>query len=382
MSHKTSIDDALFRHLVDNSNIPLIGSAAGSLLVAMAHMYTPNSKLVFGWMLLVLLTVGVRYWLVQRCRARLNIADYNESQAMRYALTLGMSGIAWGLGGLFVVNTTPIATVVVITAIQAMVMGGALTLGAFMPAFYAFAIPATMPMVIVLLTSKENSNFVLALCTIIFLLLFINIAKRFSRALGKTLQLTFEKQALVNALTEAYDQQTVLAKTDGLTRLANRRHFDEVLDKEIARLQRSGEPLSLLILDVDHFKAFNDTYGHIAGDECLKQIADIFQRHLNRTTDLAARYGGEEFAGVMPETGHAGTILLAEQIRVDVAALKIPHSKSPTAQHVTISLGVATLNCAELESSNHAISLTDKLLYRAKSEGRNRVVALNALEIV
>lgn len=380
MSHKTSIDNALFRHLIDNSNIPLIGSGAGSLLVALAQMSSPDSELVFGWTLLVLLTVGIRYWLVQRCRARLSKADFDADQARRYAWTLGLSGIAWGLGGLFVLNTTPVATVVIITAIQAMVMGGALTLGAFMPAFYAFAIPATMPMVIVLLISRENSNFVLALYTIFFLLLFISIARRFSRSLSNTLQLSFEKQALVNALTVAYDQQATLAKTDGLTQLANRRHFDEVLDKEIGRLQRSGEPLSLLILDVDHFKAFNDNYGHIAGDKCLQQIADIFQRHLNRTTDLAARYGGEEFAGVMPETEHAGTRLLAEQIRADVEALKILHSKSPTAPHVTISLGVATFDCTQLKSSSHAIALTDKLLYRAKTEGRNRVVAMNATD--
>ncbi len=115
------------------------------------------------------------------------------------------------LCGRFVRNSTPVATVVIITAIQAMVMGGALTLGAFMPAFYAFAIPAITPMVIVLLISKENSNFVLALYSIFFLLLFITIARRFSPSLSNTLRLTFEKQALVNALTEAYDQQTVLA---------------------------------------------------------------------------------------------------------------------------------------------------------------------------
>lgn len=381
MSYKTSIDDALFRHLVDNSTIPLIGSAAGSVLVAMTYMHSPINKLVFGWLALVYLTIGVRYWLVQRCRIRLGNRDYDPGEAMRYALTTGLSGLAWGLGGLFVLqHTSPVSMVVVITAIQAMVMGGALTLGAFMPAFYAFAIPATLPMVIALLFSRESSNFILAVYSIIFLLLFIIIAKRFSNSLSRTLLLSIEKEALVKALTEAHDQQSVLAKTDGLTGLANRRHFDEVLEKEMARLQRSGAPLSLLILDVDHFKAFNDTYGHIVGDECLKQIADIFQKHLNRTSDLAARYGGEEFAGIMPETEHAGAILLAEQIRTDVAALQIKHSSSATADHVTISLGVATLNCSEVHSAKEAIAITDRQLYRAKSQGRNRVASPGDVE--
>lgn len=380
MNYKTSIDDALFRHLIDNSNIPLIGSAAGSSLVAVAYMYSPQSELAFGWMLLVYLTIGIRFWVVQRCKIRLSAPDYQHSEAMRYALTISLSGLAWGLGGLFVLHTSPNSMVVIITAIQAMVMGGALTLGAFMPAFYAFSLPATIPMVIALLASRENSNFVLAIYSIIFLLMFITIARRFNHSLSRTLQLSFEKEALVNALTEAHDQQSVLAKTDGLTGLANRRHFDEVLEKEFARLQRSGAPLSLLILDVDHFKAYNDTYGHIAGDECLRRIAEIFNKHLNRPSDLAARYGGEEFAGIMPETDHAGTALLAEQIRADVAALNIAHSSSPTAEHVTISLGVATINCVGMSSPTQALELTDKQLYRAKSEGRDRVASWNGLE--
>jgi diguanylate cyclase (GGDEF)-like protein len=375
LSYKTSIDDALFRHLVDNSTIPLIGSAAGSLLVALAYMFSPINKLVFGWLVLVYLTIGIRYWLVQRCRVRLGNTDYEHSEAIRYALTTGLSGLAWGLGGLFVLHTSPITTVVIITAIQAMVMGGALTLGAFMPAFYAFAIPATLPMVVALLISKEGPNLVLAVYSIIFLLLFITIARRFSNSLTRTLQLSIEKEALVKALTEAHDQQSVLAKTDGLTGLANRRHFDEVLEKEMARLQRSGAPLSLLILDVDHFKAFNDSYGHIVGDECLKQIADIFQKHLHRPSDLAARYGGEEFAGIMPETERAGAILLAEQIRSEIVALNIKHSSSATADCVTISIGVVTLNCAEIHSPKEAVEITDRQLYRAKSEGRNRVAS-------
>ncbi len=98
MSHKTSIDNALFRHLVDNSNIPLIGSGVGCLLVALAQMSAPDNKLVFGWTLLVLLTVGIRYWLVQRCRARLSRADFDGNQALRYALTLGLCGSCLGAG--------------------------------------------------------------------------------------------------------------------------------------------------------------------------------------------------------------------------------------------------------------------------------------------
>lgn len=175
-------------------------------------------------------------------------------------------------------------------------------------------------------------------------------------------------------LKQARDQLARMATTDGLTGLANRRRFDEALAMEHARHARTGTELALIILDIDHFKLFNDNYGHVRGDDCLKAVAGVLKNSLHRATDLAARYGGEEFICILPDTASPhGVQKLAEGIRQDVAALNIPHGNSPTADHLTVSLGVITACCTQDTSPSQLVALADEQLYRAKTSGRNRI---------
>jgi diguanylate cyclase (GGDEF)-like protein len=180
-------------------------------------------------------------------------------------------------------------------------------------------------------------------------------------------------------LKKARDRLAQMAVTDGLTGLANRRCFDQTLDLEGRRLRRGDGSLSLVMLDVDHFKAFNDTYGHIAGDDCLRAVSRAIQTSVGRATDLAARYGGEEFACILPATPLAGACELAGRIRDNVAALKIPHAASATAPFVTVSLGVASVTSTSSDGDIAALLATaDTQLYRAKTAGRNRVASCAA----
>jgi diguanylate cyclase (GGDEF)-like protein len=175
------------------------------------------------------------------------------------------------------------------------------------------------------------------------------------------------------ALKEANEQLAAQSRIDSLTGLANRRHFDEVIKTEFRRLKRSGTALSLIMLDVDHFKNYNDAHGHVAGDDCLRRVGALINGMVNRSTDLAARYGGEEFAIVLPETDSGGAAVLAERIRRELANLGIPHAASAVADHVTASLGVVTVAASELTAVQDVIALADEQLYKAKSGGRNRV---------
>ncbi|WP_159627650.1 GGDEF domain-containing protein [Massilia puerhi] len=161
-----------------------------------------------------------------------------------------------------------------------------------------------------------------------------------------------------------------LAHTDTLTRLANRRRFDEVLAHELARAARGNTPLALILLDVDYFKKFNDHYGHPAGDTCLQQVGRLLAAQVNRNDDLAARYGGEEFAIILPHTDLAGAAAVAERMRAEVQALRMPHDESPFGV-VTASLGVAAL-VAPMDAQD-LIARADRQLYQAKHLGRNRV---------
>ncbi|KAA0598037.1 diguanylate cyclase (GGDEF)-like protein [Azospirillum lipoferum] len=164
-----------------------------------------------------------------------------------------------------------------------------------------------------------------------------------------------------------------LSFLDGLTGIANRRRFDETMVREWRRCARSHLPLSLIILDVDHFKAYNDQYGHQAGDECLRLVAEVLSDHARRPSDLVARYGGEEFVCLLPETDGPGATRVAEGFRTAVAGRRIPHAQSPVAPHVTISLGVATLIPSPEGTPEQLAEMADQLLYRAKRSGRNRV---------
>lgn len=186
-----------------------------------------------------------------------------------------------------------------------------------------------------------------------------------------------ERELLVvsKQLASANEALQRLSMEDGLTGIANRRHLDDYLDREWRRAIRNRAPLSLVMVDIDHFKNYNDAYGHAAGDEALIKVAHAMGGSLRRAGDLVTRCGGEEFAVVLPETSleHAGRV--AETVRVAVEALGIPHRASPIAPGVTISVGVATTIPERDSSAAALLGTADAALYRSKSTGRNRVTA-------
>ena len=184
------------------------------------------------------------------------------------------------------------------------------------------------------------------------------------------------QRSLVNVtqkLNTANKELQRLATTDGLTGVANRRMFDELARREWRRCIRLKKPMSIVLADVDYFKTYNDTYGHQAGDNCLKAVAAQVARAAPRASDIAARYGGEEFVLVLGETTLDGAKWVANNIRQHVESLAMPHASSPM-QHVTISCGVASVIPYEDAQLEHLLKSADEALYKAKEQGRNRVV--------
>ena len=164
-----------------------------------------------------------------------------------------------------------------------------------------------------------------------------------------------------------------MSSIDALTEVANRRRFDEYLHLEWRRAIRSKYPISLLMIDIDYFKSYNDTYGHQKGDECLKAVASEIKQHLMRPSDLVARYGGEEFSVILPETPSYSAFSLAKRIWSGVGNLNIEHTGAARVGHLTISTGAATTIPDENQSISQFIEISDKNLYKSKSEGRNRI---------
>lgn len=186
--------------------------------------------------------------------------------------------------------------------------------------------------------------------------------------------------AVVETLRDMTDQKRAeaalktLATSDGLTGLANRRSFDQTLSVEWSRAQRTRKPLSLLLVDVDHFKLYNDLHGHQKGDECLRAVASLMAR-ATRPADLSARYGGEEFAMILPETDHSGACRVAERLRDVLARLGLEHGAPGVGPRVTLSVGVATQVPGGEHGSDWLIKQADQALYAAKHSGRDRYVS-------
>ena len=182
---------------------------------------------------------------------------------------------------------------------------------------------------------------------------------------------TVDREKQLRGQAEALRQQSYV---DGLTGIANRRHFDVALDRELRRAHRNGNELSLLLMDIDSFKAYNDHFGHQQGDACLTMVAEAFASRLQRPADLAARYGGEEFAAILPDTTPEQAAQHAEVIRAYVESLNMAHAPKAVHPHVTLSIGVASFDKERLNDAKSLLEAADRALYTAKREGRNRVV--------
>jgi len=164
-----------------------------------------------------------------------------------------------------------------------------------------------------------------------------------------------------------------LSISDGLTGIANRRHFDKQFSREWQRNRRNNLPIGVVMIDIDFFKNYNDTYGHQVGDECLKQVAETLQKSLRRPGDLLARYGGEEFAALLPEINLEGTAKIAYSMHQAVIELSIPHRGSKVHKNLTISLGVASGQLNEYQTPEDLLAKADQALYEAKNGGRNQI---------
>ncbi len=201
------------------------------------------------------------------------------------------------------------------------------------------------------------------------------VVKHYKKLLNQTKRLVKMSDRMQSDLNELNERLEKLSSLDGLTGIPNRRWFDEIYETEWRRAERSVTPLSVIMMDIDYFKLFNDTYGHAEGDKCLKEVASVLSSQAKRPMEVVARYGGEEFVVVLPDTDINGARIVGQNMRISVENLKIPHMKSEVSHVVTISLGLAVSNppVRETDTPQSLLKNADKMLYRAKEQGRNRI---------
>ena len=205
-------------------------------------------------------------------------------------------------------------------------------------------------------------------------LIHVQSALKIKQEIDRRKQREDELLRVTRQLEEANHNLQKLSFLDGLTGIANRRRFDEMLLNEWQRAIRENIPISLIILDIDYFKNYNDRYGHLMGDECLKRVAKSFGSALKRSADLVARFGGEEFAVVLPNTDRKGAIATAEMLRRGIEEMMIPHMASSVGSYLTVSAGVASTVPARYSRPDELVQSADEALYQAKHTGRNKVM--------
>jgi diguanylate cyclase (GGDEF)-like protein len=342
----------------------------GTILVVLLAGIMPAGSLRL-WLLALVAVTFARWLLMRAYRRRDRSRDAADAWARRFSIGACAAGAVWGAAGVFLIHPTSFPHQVLIAFALGGMAAGAIPLLAYLrQAYLCFVLPAVVPIAVRMLVAGDEVHLTMGLLLLIFGAAMIASAER----IGRVFRGLDELQLRLDLSREERLALERSLRIDDLTGVANRRAFDERLENEWRRARRDGSILSVIAADVDHFKRYNDHYGHPAGDRCLTDVARAMAAQLKRPADLAARIGGEEFACILPDTPLEGANHLAMTIRAAVAALEIPHAAYGERDHVTVSLGVACSNHWSVESAADLRRLADTALYEAKHRGRNRVV--------
>jgi diguanylate cyclase (GGDEF)-like protein len=289
-------------------------------------------------------------------------------------------GLGWSTGLTVMLNGAPQQYHIFLIILLISLAAAGITLAIRTIVYSVFQVGVLLPAIGWLLFQDATINRILGVFLIIFMVAMWLFAHQVSRSLYNSFRLQLENQSLANSLKQSNarlhvlnEELTQLSATDSLTLVANRRYFDNRFVSEFSRASREESALSIIMIDVDFFKDYNDELGHVAGDECLQKIAVAIRDSLKRPTDLVARYGGEEFIVLLPSTTVEGAMSLADEIRIQVIKLKLVHPTSSVSSYVTVSLGVTGTYPSKNSTKEALLKKADEALYHAKAAGRNNV---------
>lgn len=344
----------------------------GLILAAALWNVVPTPVLLV-WSGLLIAVTGARFLSLRAFRNASPRSASEQAYWTRHFLTGACAaGGVWGLSGILLFHPSSFPHQVVLAFVLGGMVAGAVPLLSFVRrAYWCFAIPVVLPISLRMMWTGDRIHFVMGLMMLIFGLAMLATSAQVHRLFRDSEKLRRE----LFSSSEVAQALEYLVRLDSLTGIPNRRLFEEALDKEWARAKRDPAPVSLIMVDIDHFKEYNDHYGHPAGDLCLVDVAQAMHRALSRPGDVVARVGGEEFAFLLPNTDLGGAIAVAEQIRARILALDLPHEASPVARQVTLSFGVSSSELAAVTSPAELIRTSDIALYEAKHRGRNQIVA-------
>ena len=352
--------------------IALLVNAVNGLILTVVLWRAIDARTLLIWLLVLFSTIVARHAVLRAYRDPHRRALRTDSVWRRYCV-LGacMAGLAWGSAGIILFHPDSFPHQVFLAfVLGGMLAGGVPLLSSVSMAYPCFAIPVVLPIMFEMLAQGDDIHFTMGMMVLIFGISMLASASRVHQLFRESIELRLELSSTI----ETSHALAQMVHRDELTGIANRRLFEEVLANEWRRAQRDGVVLAVISADIDHFKAYNDHYGHPAGDRCLKVVAKTMAKAMHRPGDLAARTGGEEFAFLLPGTSLEGAAMIAERIHQHVLDLNWQHEASPVAGRVTVSLGVAASDRIAAATASDLLRASDEALYQAKRRGRNRVV--------
>ncbi|GAA3956055.1 GGDEF domain-containing protein [Allohahella marinimesophila] len=349
----------------------------GHLLVASINIglfwQQISHAFITAWMMF-LLAIGLVRWLMTRQYQQQQQSLAPARWRSIFATSSLSLGLAWCVWCIYVSTTIQYAgtglSIVVVTS-AGLVAGAVASTSSSLLSYICFSAPILLPFSGLLLLNDQSETWGIGLLMVLFFIITWNQVRRINGVLKESIINSLNLEASQKQAEKLANELHQLSTQDALTGVTNRRGFDETLSREWLRARRAGTPLTLLMIDADFFKPYNDTLGHLAGDDCLRRIAASLTGYARREGEVVACYGGEEFAVLLPGTTGPEGVTIAEAIAKDIADLDIPHPASGVAKRITVSIGVHSVVPGELEDSQTLVSHADRALYQAKADGRN-----------
>lgn len=359
--------------------IPINVLISSILAVILAGIVPPAE--IFSWLAAMFLVSVIRYTHVKYVLHQMRFNEQAKRLEIEFLIASLSTSLVWVLVFVLYYDRVPSEYLIfIIFALGGMSVGAVASMASSPLVFFTFVTPMVLSPMIAFALKGDALGYAMASMMMIYYLSIGSTYYRSYQLITESIGLQLDKDALIQHLKisnqhleMANEKIITLSHTDELTQVANRRYLDITLNKEWGRAVRSTLPISFVMLDIDFFKAYNDTFGHQQGDECLQQIAAVLKNLVKRPGDFVARYGGEEFAIILPDTRMQGAYELMHELQKHILELHIPAADKSVSAFVTVSIGIASMMPVTTDELHDFVLAADAALYSAKHKGRNRI---------